>query len=142
MFSIVLSLKSLNHTIMRRFEKELKNFDATGGQLMVLKYLLDHEKENVYQKDIEKFICVRGSTATVILQTLEKKGYIERIACSNDGRLKKIILCDKAKKMIDEIENRMTTFEREIESGLSEQEKSCFTSVVEKIKSNIESQEV
>ena len=68
MFSIVLSLKSLNHTIMRRFEKELKNFDITGGQLMVLKYLVDHEKENIYQKDIEKFISVRGSTATVILQ--------------------------------------------------------------------------
>ena len=89
---------------MRRFEKESKDFDATGGQLMVLKFLYDHENEDVYQKDIEKFIDVRGSTATVILQTLTKKGYIKRVACSSDGRLKKIVLCEKAKKVIVEFD--------------------------------------
>ena len=92
MFSIILSMKSLHHTMMRRFEKESKDFDATGGQLMVLKFLYDHENGDVYQKDVEKLIDVRGSTATVILQSLTKKGYIKRIPCSNDGRLKKIIL--------------------------------------------------
>ncbi len=141
MFSIVLSLKSLNHAIMRRFEKELKNFDITGGQFMILKYLFDHQKEDVYQKDIEKFISVRGSTATVVLQTLEKKGYLERIVNLNDGRLKKIILCDKAKKMVEDIQNRMIKLEKKIENGLSEEEKKCFSSVVEKIKNNIQNQE-
>ncbi len=141
MFSIILSLKSLHHTMMRRFEKESKDFDATGGQLMVLKFLYDHENEDVYQKDIEKFIDVRGSTATVILQSLTKKGYIKRVSCSNDGRLKKIVLCEKAKKVIVEFEQRMAKLEIEIENGLSMQDKENFSLIVDKIKHNIEYKE-
>lgn len=141
MFSIILSMKSLHHTMMRRFEKESKDFDATGGQLMVLKFLYDHENGDVYQKDVEKLIDVRGSTATVILQSLTKKGYIKRIPCSNDGRLKKIILCEKAKKVIVEFEQRMANLEKKIEEGLSMQDKETFSLIVDKIKHNIENQE-
>lgn len=108
---------------------------------MVLKFLYDHENEDVYQKDIEKFIDVRGSTATVILQTLTKKGYIKRVACSSDGRLKKIVLCEKAKKVIVEFEQRLAKLEIEIENGLSMQDKENFSLIVDKIKHNIECKE-
>ena len=108
---------------------------------MVLKFLYDHEDEDIYQKDIERFIDVRGSTATVILQSLTKKGYIKRVACSKDGRLKKIVLCEKAKKVIVDFEQRMAKLEIEIENGLSMQDKENFSLIVDKIKHNIEYKE-
>ena len=51
---------------------------------------------DVYQKDVEQEFRIRRSTATVMLQSLEQKGYLVRVASTEDARLKRILLTEKA----------------------------------------------
>ena len=47
------------------------------------------QQGDVYQKDIESFFKLRRSTVSSQLDTLEKKGLIQRVPVSHDARLKK-----------------------------------------------------
>lgn len=132
-------LKSLHHCIGRKIEQVSKKYGVTGVQFFVLTYLIQNENKDVYQKDIEKFLDVRGSTATGILQNLTQKGFIERMSSDSDARLKKIVLCEKAKSMINDFEIEMKELQEYVEKDIEESEKEIFIEVVEKLKHNIES---
>lgn len=138
MSSLVVVLKSLHHCIGRKIEHVSKKYGVTGVQFLVLTFLLKEENGEVYQKDIEKFLDVRGSTATGILQNLTQKGFIERSSSSEDARLKKIVLCEKSKGMIKEFEDEMNLLQENVEKDISLEEKQMFKEVVDKIKHNLE----
>mgnify|MGYP002980682515 CR=1 FL=1 len=64
----------------------------TNMQRHVLHYiLLQSMSRDIYQKDVEAEFQIRRSTATGILQLLEKNGFILRKAEDRDARLKKIV---------------------------------------------------
>lgn len=138
MISITLVLKSLHHCINRKMEKISKKYGVSGVQFVVLVYLLKNENIDVFQKDIERLIDVRRSTATVILQNLTQKGFITRENSEKDGRLKKIALTEKAKGMVKEFEQEMIKLQDIVESDISLEEKENFVKVSEKIKDNLE----
>ncbi len=70
------------------------------SQMVLIHYLLSHQDKDVYQKDIEKDLNRSKATVSGILDTLEKKGIIERKLSENDRRKKHIVLTTKA---IDEL---------------------------------------
>lgn len=90
-----------------------------------------------FQKDVEKAYEIRRSTATGILQLLEKNGYLKRQSVSEDARLKKLVLTTKAIEVHDRIIARIEVFEERISEGISEEEKEVFFQVVDKIKNNL-----
>ena len=72
----------------------------TGSQARLLCFLsIVTLNEEVFQKDIEKVFGIRPSSATGLLQALEQQGLIARESVSSDGRLKKIVLTEKAKEI-------------------------------------------
>ena len=73
-----------------------------------------------FQKDIEKAYEIRRSTATGILQLLEKNGYLKRQSVSEDARLKKLVLTAKAIEVHDQIIARMEAFEKRFMSLFKE----------------------
>ena len=70
----------------------------------VLHYILFQSlKKDIYQKDIEKEFQIRRSTATGILQLLEKNGFVIRETVEWDARLKKLVPTAKAEGVREEI---------------------------------------
>lgn len=134
MISIALALKSLHHSIVRRVDQETKKLGITEVQFMVLKYLFEKEGEDVFQKDIEKLLDIRGATATGILQNLTSKGFIDRVSVPTDARLKKIVLCDKSKDMVKDFEKSMEKIQSRVEKNLTQEEKETFMYIAKKIK--------
>ena len=65
-------------------------------QRWVIGYLSEHEGKDVFQRDLEEEFSVRRSTATGILQLMEKNELITREPVSHDARLKKLVLTPKA----------------------------------------------
>lgn len=80
---------------------------------------------------------MRRSTATVILQLMEKNGMIRREKVDYDARLKKIVLTDKALDLHKQIDREIKLFEKQICEGITQEEMQAFWNVTEKIKQNL-----
>lgn len=135
-------MKSVNNMIRRKLDirfADAGHGELTGMQGPMLGFIhRESSKRDVFQRDIEKEFNVRRSTATVMLQNLEQRGYIVREAVDRDARLKKIVLTDKAVLHNIAICREIDTFNRELEAGLTSAEKEEFLRILDKIKKNLE----
>lgn len=140
-------------SIMNLLKRHLSAFDAnedgaissqdnafTAKQGLVLGYIAKKncEGKDVFQKDIEKEFSIRRSTATGILQLLEKNGFVVRESVKEDARLKKLVLTEKAKqrqKRFVEYLDEITTIAFD---GVSEEELQILESIMNKVKKNLE----
>jgi DNA-binding MarR family transcriptional regulator len=68
---------------------------------------------------------------------MEKKGYIVRVPCDEDGRRKKILLTEKSERRHLIFKEEIDRLESKINSGLSAEEISEFFRIIDKIKANI-----
>jgi len=110
----------------------------TRMQCWVIGYLCDNvEKNDIFQKNVEIEFNIRRSTATGILQLMEKNGLITREAVACDARLKKIILTEKAVGIHRKIEAQIGLVEQRIAKDLTEEEIQTFFRLVNKISKNI-----
>ncbi len=93
----------------------------TTMQKHVLKFiLLETLHKVVYQKDIEEEFQIRKSTATGMLQLLEKNGFILRESEKKDARLKRIIPTAKAKSLLPSILTHIKQSEAQLTADISE----------------------
>ena len=69
---------------------------------------------------------------------MEQKGLIVRVPVPEDKRLKKIVLTEKAKKCHLQVKKQIEQFHKELEEGISPQEKEQFLAVMDRIKENLE----
>lgn len=140
--SVGFELKCVNNVLRRRLEVHFTNVgleELKGMQGALLGYVSEHEGAgDVFQKDLEREFNVRRSTATVMLQKLEQKGYIVREQLDSDARLKKILLTDKAKKANQEIQTLIADFNDEVERGITKEERENFFRVLDKVRKNLE----
>ena len=87
-------IKTVHNLLKRDFDKlpiHDKFNNLTGVQKWVVAYLSEHEGEDVFQRDLEEEFSIRRSTATGILQLMEKNDLIIRQPVSYDARLKKLV---------------------------------------------------
>lgn len=142
--SLGFELKCINNLIRRNLDMrfiEAGLGDLSGMQGPMLGYIREASNvRDVYQKDLEKQFNVRRSTATVILQNLEQKGYIVRGSVKSDGRVKKITVTEKAVQHDTAIHHLIDGFNKELEEGITPEEKECFYKILEKIRSNLETE--
>ena len=104
----------------------------------IIGYIYHQGKErDIFQKDIEREFNIRRSTATVMLQNLEQKGYILRQSVEHDNRLKKILLTDKAKESNALIHSRIEDFNAELEEGITAAEREQFLDILHRIAENL-----
>lgn len=110
----------------------------TDAQGRIIEHLyLNMAKETVYQKDLEKQFNIRRSTATIMLQRMEKAGLIRREACAEDGRMKALVLTEKAKSFRPMAHEAIREAEEQARRGLTKQEVETFFRVIKKIAANI-----
>lgn len=134
-------LKFINNLIRRRMDirfSEQGLGELSGMQGPMVGYIYDNcKKQDIFQKDIEKVFNIRRSTATVMLQNLELKGFITRQAVEHDARLKKIMVTEKAEQYSLRIREQIDEFHRELEQGITEEEKEEFSRILDKIRENL-----
>ena len=133
-------IETVHNLLKRDFEKLLNNEkmkNITGVQKWVIGYLSEHEGEDVFQRDLEEEFSIRRSTATGILQLMEKNDLIVRVPVSYDARLKKLVLTQKALDIQYEINREIQAHDKKLRNGISEEELEVFFKVMNKIKRNL-----
>ncbi|CAM4396381.1 DNA-binding MarR family transcriptional regulator [Paenibacillus endophyticus] len=139
--SIALELRTLRNMLQRQvdgFMTQKYGDQLTGMHGWVLKYFVDNQDKEIFQRDFENKFTIRRSTASKILQLMEKKNLITRQPVPYDARLKQIILTPTAHEYYEAIIGKYAEIERELKKGLTREELDTFYSVLDKIKSNLE----
>ena len=142
-------LRALNISLLRylakhkvRTNKEKSDYpDETRGlQIWVIDYLIKHQDEDIFQRDLEKEFVMRRSTATNFVKKMEQAGLIRRESVAYDARLKKIILTDKAFELQAGMMAKKKEFETLLRGDFSEAEIKQFIATIQKIKHNLQEQ--
>lgn len=126
------------HSRMTAMKIENGEEDLTLMQCWIIKYLYQRQEEDIFQKNIEADFSIARSTATGILQLMEKRGYIQRVNIERDARLKKIILTQKGIEQEETTRRNIQRIESMLVQGISQEELDTFYRVIEKMRSNIE----
>ena len=130
-------INKLSKKIRRYCDRNASEMGLTGTQGRVLCYIfITSQWQDIYQRDIEDVFEIRRSTATGILQLLERDGYIERVSVPTDARLKKI-LTDKAKELQTLVIHETERAEQMLKTGLSEDEVNAYIRLTDRICNNI-----
>ena len=123
---------------MGRYLDDIHGIDCmlSGPQGLILIYLCENDEE-VYQKDIEKYFNIRGSTATGLWNSLEKNGYITKEPVENDKRMKKIKATEHAYSTVEKIDNHVIQLEKIMLDGIDEKEVKQFRNTISKMTLNL-----
>ncbi len=110
-----------------------------SAQGKLLNYVLVESVHHpVYQKDLENEFGLRASTITEMLNALERKELISRIADEQDGRYKKIVFTEKALVMKDLIRQEVEGTESLLLQGISPEEEREFMRIARKMLGNLD----
>lgn len=110
---------------------------ATGMQAMIIHYLSTAQGDR-FQRDVETQFRFRRSTATGILQLMERRGLLVREPVDYDARLKRLVLTDKARALHTEIHRQLRETEALMRQGIGAQELTVWFQVSHKIRTNLE----
>ncbi|HJA31172.1 MAG: MarR family transcriptional regulator [Clostridiales bacterium] len=129
----------LAHKVKKRLNETTSDFGITGVQSRILGYILEHCQEGpVFQKDVEDVFGLSRSTATGILQLLEKNGLLTRESVSWDARLKSLVPTERAVQVDESVKKGIQNMEAEMIDGISPGQRQVFLEVVAKISENLD----
>lgn len=127
-----------SNRINRRLSKELAKYGITNVQAKIISFLYrEGSKRDIFKKNIEEELDIRRSSVTSVLQLMEKNGYIIRINDVKDARLKKILLTEKGILTHDKIYSCVLDFEKYLTEQLTDEEKTAFIRVINKLSDKI-----
>lgn len=109
----------------------------TIAQLSTIGFLYFSQNDDVYQRDIESFFKLRRSTVSSQLNTLEKKGLLQRVPVAHDARLKKLILTQDGLAVSSQVMHILAEMNRLLVHGLSEEEVAQLSRLLRKIEENL-----
>lgn len=137
-----LELHTLSNMLRRRVDHQ-HNHDfgdeITRTQSWIMCYLYERHDKDVFQKDIEARFQIRRSTASGILSLMEKKELITRTAVDYDARLKKLSLTPRGISYCQGVKKSIAETEQQILRGFSAAESEQFFSMLNRIRTNLES---
>lgn len=127
----------LNRKMRRCFAGYFSDTPLTSIQGLTLHYIIvESQYRDVFPKDLEEFLEIKGSSVNSLINNLEKNGYLRRESISNDGRYKKLVLTEKTCAIKDDIVSRVMAYMKNMFVGISENDLVVFERVITKMASN------
>ena len=134
------NIRTLSNLIHRRINQMVAEEEETltAHQVWVLKYLISQAADrDTIQRDVEKQFSIRRSTASHMLQLMERSGYILRVSVPEDARLKKLVPTRKGLDACDRMMERLDRFESMLQDGISPEELQQFLRILRIMEKNM-----
>ncbi|HJA69834.1 MAG TPA: MarR family transcriptional regulator [Firmicutes bacterium] len=129
----------LSHKVKKRLNATLQNLGITGVQSRIIFYILNHYQDApVFQRDIESVFGLSRSTATGILQLLEKNGIIRKESVANDARLKSLVPTQRAVELDVKVTQCLKETDRMLTRGISEGQLQLFKETAAQMLRNLD----
>lgn len=121
-----------------KFAQTFEDLPITCAQALTLRFVVQQvEFGEVYPKDVERFLSIRGSSVNSLLNPLERDGYLVREATRVDKRCKRLVPTQKAQVLRGEIDRRIDHFVDCLFSDIPETELAQFEKVLDKMEQNL-----
>lgn len=129
-------INKIANQLKRKMDKEMnENYNLTKTQSLVLSYI--NSNKEIYQKDIEKRFSIRRSTATEILNLMEKRNLIKRIPSKIDKRLNNVEITEEGIKLEKVGKEKIKELEKHMTKSLTKEEKKELIRLLEKVEQNL-----
>lgn len=134
---IFLALMDTQKSHWNRSRVGFQELDLSDGQPKTL-YIL-RCMDGCVQKDLAKACDIKPSSMTVMLDGLEKKGFIRREETKVSGgkRAFRVFLTETGREMADKVFWLMEDIEVEAFEGISEEEKLQLFSLLRRVRENL-----
>ncbi|MBN2239857.1 MAG: MarR family transcriptional regulator [Dehalococcoidales bacterium] len=99
-FRIIQLIDSISHNNRRHVERRLKPLNMTYSQMAVL-MMLQHA-DGISQRELADMGDTDTTNMMVICDSLEKRGWVNRVTHESDRRIKRIYITEKGKKAFED----------------------------------------
>ena len=123
-------------SILRLEEESLKTISDTTlsiNEMHLIECVGKGNEDGVTISSIAAELCITRPSATIAVNKLEQKGYVEKLNCKNDGRVVNVFLTDKGRE-IDAIHRQYhLDMVNEVSKEVSEEEIKCLIGAIQKL---------
>ena len=103
------------------------------GEILVLNYLYEHEKTEELPTQISNNLCLSTSRVAATLNSLEKKGFINRIMSTHDRRKIIVSITDSGKELVRKKREKIKAIFTEILEKMGEHDAREFIRILGKL---------
>ena len=136
--SLGFAIKNTSKSFEKALDIELRGmYEVSGGQWKIIVAL--SIQNSLSQKDLAERIFVDGTTLVPIIDSMEKKGLVERRADSKDRRNNMILLTKKSESLVDPIIDSILHLRKIVYKDISEKDLEFTRNILVKITENAES---
>ena len=138
---IGIDIHRLDNRIRRYVQRSVTQYEmeaVSGTNGRIVRFLSEHADCDVYQKDLESEFGITRSTASRVLRLMEQKGLVERQSVPHDARLKKLLLTERSRKLVQQMCQTGTTVDTRLLSGFSPQEVQTLYGFLDRMFQNLE----
>ena len=100
-FKDVIGIMRASNLLVDDLKKTLKNYPINVTEFSVMEFLYSKGEKSI--QEIRDRILLASGSATYVVDSLEKKGYITRNVSQKDKRVTYIRLTEEGMKLIDDI---------------------------------------
>jgi len=109
----------------------------TPMQGRVIGFVKHHADQEVFQRDLEREFQIRRSTASAILQSMERNDLIRREPVARDARLKRLVLTARAEAHDEYFIRKIQEIEAVIRQGVPDADVEAFFRVTAQFEANL-----
>lgn len=126
-----------------QLNKRTSEQGMTYVQSLVILYLLDMKKHaetgpEVTQRQVEKYLSLKGSTVTKLLDRMEENGYITRVKSKRDSRANCIYPTELGISFVPYFYDALHQVESTMTKGMTTEEKEMLKDLLKRVLINLE----
>lgn len=130
-------ISKLSNKLRREMDRNSFRGTYSGSQGKALHFILAHEGEDVFQRDIEEEFGLRPPSATALLKKMEASGLIHRESVPYDRRMKRIVATPKALAYRQQVMADLERLEKKLRGNLTDRELETWADLSQRIIENL-----
>ena len=131
-FKAVIGIMRASNLLVDDLKKTLKNYPINATEFSVMEFLYSKGEKSI--QEIRDRILLASSSATYVVDNLEKKGYVIRKISQKDKRVTYIGLTETGMKLIDDIFPTHKKNTKKIFEKINDKELVILKEILKKIK--------
>ena len=129
-------LNDVTLLVRRHFDRRAAKYGLTRAQWRAIKVL--NLREGLRQNELAEFLEMEPIAVGRVIDRLEVAGFVERRRDPADRRAWRLHLVEKARAVVDDMEDMARALRREATVGIGYAELAAALAVMERIKGNLQ----
>ena len=131
-----LMLMKITKAIQERVKREMSTHELNISEFSVLEVLYLHGKQTIQQ--IGNHILISSGSMTYVIDKLEQKGLLNRIACPDDRRVIHVLLTEDGTRLMQEIMPTHRDLVNHMFGDLTDNESVTMVKLLKKVSKRVE----